>query len=185
MHAGDIVSMMTHDAAAEIDKLREEIRHHDRKYYVEAQPEISDLEYDRLLERLKELEAAHPELVTPDSPTQRVGDRAGRRRWPASSIACRCCRSTTPTTSTSCASIGQRIAKLLPDEKIAWVVELKIDGVAVSVTYEDGRLAQAATRGNGRRRRRHHAQHPHGGRRAAAAVRQAAATCSRCAAKST
>ena len=62
-------------AAKEIEKLREEIRKHDLKYYVEAAPEISDREYDRLMSRLKELEAAHPELVTPDSPTQRIGDQ--------------------------------------------------------------------------------------------------------------
>ena len=60
---------------AEIDRLREQIRHHDRKYYVEAAPEISDREYDRLIDRLKKLEAGHPELVTPDSPTQRIGDQ--------------------------------------------------------------------------------------------------------------
>src|SRR5205809_512872 len=62
-------------AAREIEKLREEIREHDRKYYTEAAPEISDREYDRLLARLKELEAAHPDLITPDSPTQRVGEQ--------------------------------------------------------------------------------------------------------------
>ena len=62
-------------AAKEIEKLREEIRQHDLKYYVEATPEISDREYDRLMSRLKELEAAHPDLVTPDSPTQRVGGK--------------------------------------------------------------------------------------------------------------
>src|SRR5262245_38528081 len=66
---------MTHKPADEIAKLHEQIRYHDQKYYVDAQPEISDLEYDRLVERLKRLEAAHPELVTEDSPTQRVGDR--------------------------------------------------------------------------------------------------------------
>ena len=59
----------------EIDRLRDEIRYHDRKYYVEAQPEISDLEYDRLLQRLKDLEIGHPDLITPDSPTQRIGDQ--------------------------------------------------------------------------------------------------------------
>ena len=58
----------------EIEQLRREIREHDRRYYVEASPTISDLEYDRLLEQLKELEQAHPELVTFDSPTQRIGD---------------------------------------------------------------------------------------------------------------
>ncbi|MEX0978347.1 MAG: NAD-dependent DNA ligase LigA, partial [Pirellulales bacterium] len=66
---------MTPDPAHEIEKLRDEIRYHDRKYYVEAQPEISDRQYDRLMERLKELEAAHPKLITADSPTQRIGDR--------------------------------------------------------------------------------------------------------------
>ena len=66
---------MSPDVAAEITRLREEIRYHDQKYYVEAAPEISDLQYDRLVERLKSLEGKHPELITPDSPTQRIGDR--------------------------------------------------------------------------------------------------------------
>ena len=65
--------MATRDAAAEIGELRREIERHNRLYYVEAAPEISDREYDRLLKRLEALEAEHPELVTPDSPTQRVG----------------------------------------------------------------------------------------------------------------
>ncbi|HIQ22765.1 MAG TPA: NAD-dependent DNA ligase LigA, partial [Planctomycetes bacterium] len=83
---------MARDVAAEIERLREWIRYHDRKYYVEAAPEISDLEYDRLMERLKGLEAAHPELITPDSPTQRVGEepveglREVRHRVPMLSI---------------------------------------------------------------------------------------------------
>jgi DNA ligase (NAD+) len=141
--------MMTQEPAAEIEKLRETIRHHDRKYYVEAQPEISDLEYDHLLEKLKELEARHPRLVTPDSPTQRVGER------PVSSLASIEHRlpmlSIENTYSVEdLRKYGQRIAKLLPDERIEWVVELKIDGVAVSVTYEDRKLVQAATRGDGR-----------------------------------
>ena len=66
---------MSSDVQRQIDQLRQQIRYHDRKYYVEAAPEISDLEYDRLMERLKELERQHPDLVTPDSPTQRVGDQ--------------------------------------------------------------------------------------------------------------
>lgn len=65
---------MTASAATRIARLRDEIRHHDRKYYVEAAPEISDREYDRLLDELRSLEAKHPELVTADSPTQRIGD---------------------------------------------------------------------------------------------------------------
>ena len=63
------------DAARQIEKLREEIRYHDYKYYIESAPEIGDREYDKLMDRLKELEATHPDLVTPDSPTQRVGDK--------------------------------------------------------------------------------------------------------------
>ena len=70
---------MSKNAAAEIAVLREEIRRHDHLYYVDAVPEISDLDYDKLIDRLKDLESAHPELVTPDSPTQRLGDRAGER----------------------------------------------------------------------------------------------------------
>ncbi len=133
----------------EIETLREQIRYHDRKYYVEAQPEISDLEYDRLMERLKQLEAQHPELVTEDSPTQKVGGapveglESVEHRLPMLSIE-------NTYNIDELRKYGERIKKLMPDEQIAWVVELKIDGVAVSVTYQDGRLVQAATRGDGR-----------------------------------
>ena len=84
---------MTSSAATRIARLREEIRRHDRKYYVEAAPEISDREYDRLVDELRSLEAKHPELVTPDSPTQRIGDEpvaalaSVRHRLPMMSIA--------------------------------------------------------------------------------------------------
>ncbi|MCH8840114.1 MAG: NAD-dependent DNA ligase LigA [Planctomycetes bacterium] len=131
-----------------MERLRAEIRAHDRRYYVEAQPTISDLEYDRLLERLKELEAAHPELVTADSPTQRVGDapvdelNSVRHRVAMMSI-------DNTYSLEELKKYGERIAGLLPDQQIEWVVELKIDGVAVSLTYEDGVLIQGATRGDG------------------------------------
>jgi DNA ligase (NAD+) len=140
---------MASDPAKRIEKLREEIRYHDRKYYIEAAPEISDLEYDRLVEKLKKLEAEHPELVTPDSPTQRVGDQPVEgleqvpHRVPMLSI----------DNTYSVAELekyAERTAKLLPGEPIEWVVELKIDGVAVSLVYEDGVLARGLTRGNGR-----------------------------------
>lgn len=141
--------MMTHNPAQEIEQLRAEIRRHDRKYYVEAQPEIGDRQYDRLMERLKQLEAAHPELIAADSPTQRIGDEpvdgltSVEHRVPMLSIE-------NTYSLDELRKYGARIAKLLPDEPVAWVVELKIDGVAVSITYEDGLLVQAATRGNGR-----------------------------------
>lgn len=136
-------------AAADIRRLRDEIRRHDYAYYVLAKPEISDRQYDALLDQLKQLEAQHPELVTPDSPTQRIGDepagglQAVEHRLPMMSI-------DNTYNVEELQKFGERVAKQLPGEKIAWAVELKIDGVAVSVTYEEGELVRAATRGNGR-----------------------------------
>ena len=140
---------MSPDVAAEITRLRQQIRHHDQKYYVEAAPEISDLEYDRLIERLKSLEGEHPELISPDSPTQRIGDRPieglqqVEHRVPMLSIE-------NTYSIDELRKYGQRMAKLLADEPIEWVVELKIDGVAVSLIYENGLLRRGVTRGNGR-----------------------------------
>ena len=133
----------------EITRLRDEIREHDRKYYVEAAPDITDLEYDRLIERLKKLEAEHPELVTPDSPTQRVGDLPVEglvqveHRVPMLSI-------DNTYGLDELRQYAARTAKLLSGENIEWVVELKIDGVAVSLLYENGVLVRGLTRGNGR-----------------------------------
>jgi DNA ligase (NAD+) len=140
---------MPKNPADEIARLREEIRRHDHKYYVEASPEISDTEYDKLMARLKELEAAHPELATPDSPTQRVGGEPVEgltpveHRIPMLSI-------DNTYSIEELKKFGERTAKLLRGEEIGWVVELKIDGVAVSLLYEDGVLRGGATRGNGR-----------------------------------
>ncbi|MCD4727691.1 MAG: NAD-dependent DNA ligase LigA, partial [Pirellulales bacterium] len=136
------------DVATEIARLREEIGYHDRKYYVEAVPEISDLEYDRLIERLKKLEAEHPELITPDSPTQRIGDRPVEGLVPFEHLVPMLSIENTYSLD-ELKKYGDRVAKLLPDEQIEWVVELKVDGVAVSLIYEDGRLANGVTRGNG------------------------------------
>ncbi len=140
---------MPSDIASKITELRQEIRDHDRRYYVEAAPEISDLQYDRLVERLKKLEAEHPELVTPDSPTQRIGDRPVEgltpfeHRVPMLSI-------DNTYSLDDLKKYGDRVAKLLPGETIEWVVELKVDGVAVSLIYENGLLTRGVTRGNGR-----------------------------------
>ncbi len=143
---------MTASAAATIATLRARIRHHDRKYYVEASPEITDREYDRLLDELRELEAKHPHLVTADSPTQRVGDepvaalRPVRHRVPMLSI-------DNTYSADDLVAWGRRVEKLLADAgdagPVEWVLELKIDGVAMSLRYDDGRLTLAATRGNG------------------------------------
>ncbi len=139
-------------AARQIADLRDQIRHHDRLYYIAAAPAISDLEYDRLLEQLRKLEQDHPDLVTPDSPTQRVGGepvsdlQSVRHRLPMLSI------DNTYNTA-DLQAWGRRAEKLLRDagdtRAIGWVLELKIDGVAVALTYEAGRLSLAATRGNG------------------------------------
>jgi DNA ligase (NAD+) len=132
----------------EIAALREEIREHDRRYYVDAAPTISDLEYDKKLARLKELEAANPELITPDSPTQRVGDEPLAElehvlhRVPMLSM-------DNTYSLEELQKYGERTARLLPGEEIPWVVELKVDGVAVSLTYENGVLRHGATRGDG------------------------------------
>ena len=141
--------MPPRDLQAEIESLRAEIREHDRRYYVQAAPTISDREYDRLVERLKAFEAAHPELAAPDSPTQRIGDApvaelvAVEHRLPMLSI-------DNTYGLEELRAFGLRTAKLLPGEPIEWVVELKIDGVAISIIYENGVLVRAATRGNGR-----------------------------------
>jgi len=140
---------MKHDVQAELAQLRDEIRRHDYKYYVEAAPEIGDRDYDRLLERLKQLEAAHPELITPDSPTQRIGDEPvaelpqAAHRVPMLSI-------DNTYSIAELREFGARVAKRLPDEPVEWVVELKVDGVAVSLIYENGLLLRGLTRGNGR-----------------------------------
>ena len=128
-----------------VEALRCEIRTHDQKYYVEASPVISDLEYDRLMQELAQLESEHPALVTPDSPTQRVGDAPVAEleqvphRVPMLSI----------DNSYSVDELRAYFAKtreLLEQEAVEWVVELKIDGVAASLIYEDGQLARAITR---------------------------------------
>ena len=136
------------DVAQRIEKLRETIRYHDRRYYVEAAPEISDLEYDRLLDQLKQLEAERPDLVTPDSPTQRIGDEPVEHleqvahRVPMLSIE-------NTYSIEELRKFGERTAKLLEGESIEWIVELKIDGVAASIVYEHGALVRGVTRGNG------------------------------------
>ena len=135
-------------AADRVQRLRAEIQEHDRRYYRDAAPTITDREYDQLLSELRSLEDAHPELRTADSPTVRLGDQpieslaSVRHRAPMLSIE-------NTYSAAELRAYCESVAKQLEGEPIAWVVELKIDGVAVSLTYEDGWLVQAATRGNG------------------------------------
>jgi DNA ligase (NAD+) len=129
-------------------ELRRLIDHHNYLYYVEAKPEISDREFDRLLEELKEIEDKHPELVTPDSPTQRVGGQpvddfaTVTHRLPMLSI-------DNTYNADELREFDKRVRKALKGEPVQYVVELKIDGVAISLTYEDGVFTVGATRGDG------------------------------------
>jgi len=131
-----------------VEKLREEIRHHDYRYYVLNQPEISDKEYDDLVKKLKQLEKQHPQLITPDSPTQRVGEKpligfkTVKHRVAMLSL-------DNTYSSEEIEEWDKRVHKGLPGGKTEYVVELKIDGVGVSLTYEKGVFLVGATRGDG------------------------------------
>ena len=136
------------EADKKIARLREEIRKHDGLYYEQAASIISDREYDRLYKELVDLEKQFPDLLTPDSPTQRVGGKPLeafaqiQHRAPMLSL-------DNTYSEEEVANFYKRIARLLPNEKIPVVIEPKVDGVAVSVMYESGRLKYAATRGDG------------------------------------
>src|SRR5215470_198447 len=135
-------------AAKRTDQLREEIRKHDRLYYQEAAPVISDCEYDRLYKELVDLETQFPDLVTPDSPTQRVGGKPLKAFEQVSHLIPMLSLDNTYSEE-EVKNFYVRIQRLLPNEKIPVVIEPKVDGVAVSLVYENGRLRQAATRGDG------------------------------------
>jgi DNA ligase (NAD+) len=137
------------DVRDRLAELREAIHHHDYLYYVEARPEVSDAEYDALMRELAALEAEHPELVTPDSPTQRVGGvptdlfRPVEHRTPMLSL-------DNATTEGDLRDFEARVRRLLPGIEPTYVCEPKIDGLGVALLYERGRLVRGATRGDGR-----------------------------------
>jgi len=136
------------EAAKRIQQLREEIRKHDRLYYEEAAPIISDREYDRLYKELVDLETQFPDLITPDSPTQRVGGKPLKAFEQVSHVIPMLSLDNTYSEE-EVKNFHARIRRLLPNEEIPVVIEPKVDGVAVSLIYENGRLRQAATRGDG------------------------------------
>ncbi|MBY0494589.1 MAG: NAD-dependent DNA ligase LigA [Cyanobacteria bacterium] len=135
--------------AQRVEELRNEIRRHEELYYVQAAPEISDEAFDALMNELKALEAAHPELQTPDSPTQRVGGRPAEGFMEVEHLQ--------PMLSLDNAydeddlrAFDERVRKGLSlEQSPSYVAELKIDGLSMALTYEDGRLVRGATRGNG------------------------------------
>jgi DNA ligase (NAD+) len=131
-----------------VEELRRLIHHHDRLYYVQAAPEISDFEYDQLFAELRRLEEEHPELVTPDSPTQRVGGAAldeltqVEHAVPMLSL-------DNSYSKSELAAWWERVQRQLGAPPSGLSAELKIDGVSISLTYENGQLVRAVTRGNG------------------------------------
>ncbi len=136
-------------AGRRVSELREEIARHDYAYYVLAEPHISDREYDRLFAELKVLEAEFPDLVTPDSPTQRVGEQPlGRFTQVAHAVPMLSIDNTY--NEGELREFDARVAKGLGGEAYAYMLDPKVDGVAVSLRYEQGRLVLAATRGDGR-----------------------------------
>ena len=131
-----------------IEALREKIRHHEYRYYVLDDPEISDADFDALMNQLKRLEVEHPELITPDSPTQRVGGkpREGFVKVPHSS----------PMLSLDntynekeLRDWERRVHELSGRSDVDYVCELKLDGMSLALIYEDGKLVRGITRGDG------------------------------------
>ena len=131
----------------EIEKLRAEIERHNELYYQKAQPEISDYEFDMLLERLKNLEAEHPELITPDSPTQRVGGKADSLRPFTHSVPLMSLDNSYDLDELK--AFTERCIRMAEGRKLEYVAELKIDGLSVALHYENGFLKTGATRGDG------------------------------------
>jgi DNA ligase (NAD+) len=132
----------------QLTDLKQQINYHNHRYYVLDNPEISDSEYDALMRELKQIEDAHPSLVTPDSPTQRVGaepiEALGVVNHPRPLLSL-----ANAFNDDDVEAWFRRISSLLPGQQFDFVCELKIDGLAVALTYEDGQLVTGATRGNG------------------------------------
>ena len=137
------------DALQRITELREQIHHHDYVYYVEARPEVSDAEYDRLMVELRALEADFPELITPDSPTQRIGGTPVEAFKPVEHRVAMLSLDNT-TTPPELHEFEARMGRVLPGARFSYVAEPKIDGLGVALLYERGRLVRGATRGDGR-----------------------------------
>jgi DNA ligase (NAD+) len=131
-----------------IDQLRESIRHHEHRYYVLDAPEISDFEFDQLMRELRELESKHPEMIRPDSPTQRVGGKpaegfvAVRHSVPMLSL-------DNAYSESELIEFDRRVGEFSRDRGTGYVCELKIDGLSLALTYDHGNLVRGVTRGDG------------------------------------
>jgi DNA ligase (NAD+) len=140
------------DPLSRLTELRQLIRHHEERYYIDNAPEISDEEFDRLLHELERLEAEHPDLVTPDSPTQRVAGRP-TESFPTVEHLAPMLSLDNAYNEDELRAFDERLRKAagLGDSAVTYVAELKIDGLSIALTYENGRLVCGATRGDGTR----------------------------------
>ena len=130
-------------------ELVDEISHHDTKYFVDDNPEVSDYEYDMLVKELRALEAEHPDLVLPDSPTQRISGKP-LEEFPQVEHKVAMLSLGNSYSPDELREFDARVRKWLGGEKVEYIVELKIDGLGIALLYEDGLLARGATRGDGR-----------------------------------
>src|ERR1700757_1914212 len=136
------------DVAANIETLRDQIRHHEYRYFVLDDPEISDFDFDKLVERLKKLESEHPELITPDSPTQRVG---GKPREGVVKVAHSSPMLSLDNTYSEdeLRAWERRVHELSGRKDVEYVCELKLDGMSMALRYQDAHLERGITRGDG------------------------------------
>lgn len=136
------------DAQQRVRQLRDDIRRHNRLYYVHAQPEISDREYDRLMEELAQIETAFPDLATEDSPTKRVGGEPLKEFHSVPHLEPMLSLDNTYNAD-DLLEFDARVRKLLPGRQVSYILEPKVDGVSISLRYEDGCLTLGTTRGDG------------------------------------
>src|SRR5215469_10869060 len=134
--------------AKQIEKLREDLRQHKYLYYVLDEPEISDIKFDKMMAELKQLEGEHPELVTPDSPTQRVGG-APRKGFETRQHSPAMMSLDNTYSAEELGDFDRRVRELSGRGSVDYVTEHKFDGLSISLVYEDGVLARGVTRGDG------------------------------------
>src|SRR5205814_6122627 len=135
--------------ADRIEDLRNQIREHEYRYYVSDQPTISDYEFDQLMRELQKLEQEHPEFITPDSPTQRVGGEPAKE-FPSHTFSSPMLSLENAYSEEEFRDWDRRVTQLAGTESVDYVAELKIDGLSVALIYENGLLSKGVTRGDGR-----------------------------------
>ncbi|MCX5688110.1 MAG: NAD-dependent DNA ligase LigA, partial [Candidatus Omnitrophica bacterium] len=139
---------MKKDIKKRIEELRKELNFHNKKYYVDNLPEISDRKYDALLDELRKLEESYPEFISPDSPTLRVGGEALKEFKTVEHRVSMLSMDNTYSPE-EIIEFDERVRKNLEVDRLDYVVELKIDGVSISLLYENGKFIRGATRGDG------------------------------------